>query len=430
MRRQRRNLIALSVAGLIGAMAGCGDPGKPEFTVSAGPLSREYSTRQETAAVQSALRFAQDFVIGYRKSLRESVPPGFRDQFLLGDKAVISAWAVISTTRESGLRVYPSSNSTFQYYITNLPAQVAMACGLDSTGDRFRVLLQSAPGRLSNYLAEYDATSSAVLANPGSWFVLHGGSFVGPNPKCFDLRDSSYVLLDSFSPIWKNGDSVVSAVRYRRYTLIGGDKDLGMAAHYAGEIGGSMANGEISELLQRSDLFRMAIADPVLGPMAKAIASKEDQAKRDPNSYRPWQRRKDYQDLRTKADSMGIEDTTYYGDLVAAYLDYERTTLLWTSESRVGYSIQWSLFNIVFSTLLLLWYRLLATKLPSWLQKPAFERLVFFVFILAVNSYAWNNAPSRFNLLFLLAPLVTLLLYIVVWTKCSGVTHGLISETA
>ena len=264
--------------------------------------------RDVSPDVASGRKFAENFIRGYRQALDEKVPFPSQAQLEFSSATNVSARLLLSCDSECFLFLHPDTNSQLVVSATEFPAQAVAQLGwlpwLHNKGHCVEPLAADNP-----FIKGYTTFPATAGFRSGSIILEGEGTFsLLANQRPFLVYDDFVLGLRNITIETQLPTGVVSVV-FSEFTLLTGGLNFKKVLPLAEGLGKTLATSQISDLWFKSELFRKALADKQLSPLAETILAKHSRAKKDPNfKYLEWQQEKDIQDLKKQLRDSAVSE--------------------------------------------------------------------------------------------------------------------------
>ncbi len=351
-----------------------------------------------TNEIQTTKTFVENFINSYLNLIQKEVNPTFRDSFVLVKSKHLSARAIFSTVNETFLHIYPSMENEFIVDCTKYPVQMSLFSGLDieNSGATLTMPYEEA---LNNYKKQ----EGAVNFKEAGMIVNMGLNIPYYNPKVFSFDINSLAIIVDVGVGMRNADNqVIRNILLEPVCILTGERDFSFAINKASKLGRWLAITEILQLFKDSELFRAALADKRLAGMAEKIQSNISRAEKDSSyEYPLWQSKKDMADLENEAKKYGL-DANYPRDLLTYPANKPKDgVLLWYYKDYFGFSLQWSVINIIL-ILLTVFFALLKYKL----KVVAFINTMWVksIILIIINGWVFRERPKYMDFKYWIIP--------------------------
>jgi hypothetical protein len=268
---------------------------------------------------------------------------------------------------------------------------------------------------LKTYL---ETPASIISTGPGSNYVtLQGGiRFINPVKAIHFQKDAFTTFYKTNIKVERDTRDPLHVEVYRTQKphpfsiqingalLITGETNLSHLLGVAKEIGTTLASIEIKGLISSSTFFRQALAHDELSGKIKEIQERKarSEAERNPSLYPLWEYFKDIEDLKQKAQKLGI-DSSYVDNLLKdEALRPHSGHLLWYYSSLKQFTMQWAIINLSVLICLIL----LKHYVPNLIKIAPVEspKILILMIIISINGFIIYERPKALDIIYWIIP--------------------------
>ena len=367
-----------------------------------------------------AMQFSKLFIKGYRLALNKKIDKRFQDNFLFANGNIYIN-IIISAVDEMAIEYFPDSTNKYSIIYTQLPVEIKLLTGIYYDDKELKITDAN-----DNNVPSYDFAYAFRNINYG----LKGG-FIWASEinlvRAFDLFPNNILVAGYntklISPFCKGEkpyrisyrqhgkDDVIFWLNSPHSINRGfGEYIIGNFAIFLGKADPTIYKSEIalivdglidyefSNLLARSDLFRQALADSTLEPLANDIAGKINKANNREGEYPSWERELDYNKLCDLAIKRKIISSDYPRLLVDRKVKEAELIsgkLIWFFDSQFAFSIQWAFINMFIAIFSMIVYITMGNT--KFINENNARKILFGLFstiMIGANGWVINKIPK------------------------------------
>ncbi len=375
--------------------------------------------------------FLNSIIKGYHKLIDNEVDRSFYKYFQMYGN--LSARYFISNYDESILYIYPSNKKTLRIDYLDKPAQVLLSHGLiDLNNPESAIhpekLLLTVPR--DEAVSSYQKTPSNIIVGGGD---ARNSAYIGGEG---DLRLNNFLKIIQFVAseaimticsgklIISTSDSITKSIYGRdmefTYTLngpllISNITNFNNVSDIGENIGTSLAEMHIKQLIVRSKAFNFYINEKKLKPLAEAIVENIKRSESDPSLYPFWKFKNDLYQMHAYAEKKGIS-YEYVDELIDMLKAGAMTgTLLVYYKNGYEFVMQWLLINAILFTCmtLLLFLKVgdssLLNYLLPFLKSINVDKFLLSAIVVAINGWVFAVKPAHLDVRFWVIPGISIL---------------------